>query len=372
MARRSGLFLGEMMKYKSVRSHDDRKRFWQSLVAALETALGVERFGSIVADVRSSGVNTPLPLAVDADVERFFGRLGCFAPVGAAPDIDAEILLLAESIGRTPAMVSVLVRMYAAGLYGIFPEGICGNPPHCSECGVTKFCAAFHAPRSKPDRSASLRAEAVLRGEFGSKVEPKDVLALILGGGRVTPESAVVASDLLERYGSLRRLTQTTLGELERFANITPGQAARVAGAAVFARMLADEKRRLGAVVRSGQDFFDLYHERLRDETQESFFIILLDAKNRIMRDDQIAKGTLESVSVSPRDVFSAVIREGAFAVVCIHNHPSGDPTPSPEDELLTERLSDAAQILQIRFLDHVIIGDGAYVSFMEEGIMPE
>ena len=355
----------------AIQSDDDLRRFWKGLTESIERSLGSELFGAIVSDVRQSGVATPLPLADDPDTLRFLGRLGVIPHHGDSSGGAVFLARLSSAVERTGALTSVLVRLFASGLYGSWPDGMCGMPPHCSDCGVSRFCQTFHAPRIPPATARAHRADALLRGALGAAVGPEDILALVLGGGRATDQTMSVASDLLSRYGSFRRLSQATLGELERFAGITPGQAARVAACAAFSKYLSEEKRRIGASVRSGRDFFELYHERLRDEPQESFFIVLLDTRNRIIRDEQAAKGTLESVVVSPRDVFAAAIREGARAIVCIHNHPSGDPTPSPEDKKLTAQIASAARILQICFLDHIIIGDGAYTSFVDEGLMP-
>ena len=95
---------------------------------------------------------------------------------------------------------------------------------------------------------------------------------------------------------------------------------------------------------------------------------MLLDAKNRVMRDEAISEGSLTSSLVHPREVFATAIRESAGGLVCVHNHPSGDPEPSPEDMDITRRLCAVGELVGIRVLDHVVIGDGRYVSFLDRG----
>lgn len=116
----------------------------------------------------------------------------------------------------------------------------------------------------------------------------------------------------------------------------------------------------------------DLYNEveRLRYKKQEHFVAILLDAKNRVMRTVEIHVGTLTASLVGPREVFRQAIREGASSLIVAHNHPSGDPTPSPEDIEVTRRLVDVGKILDIPVLDHLIVGDPATISLRRRGLL--
>ena len=97
--------------------------------------------------------------------------------------------------------------------------------------------------------------------------------------------------------------------------------------------------------------------------------MILLDGKNRPIKDVRVSEGTLTASLVHPREVFVPVIEESAAAIVLVHNHPSGDPTPSAEDIAITQRLREVGEIMGVRVLDHVVIGDGRYVSFADEGL---
>src|SRR5439155_19420771 len=123
-----------------------------------------------------------------------------------------------------------------------------------------------------------------------------------------------------------------------------------------------------GTRIGSSRDLFDYYYPRLRDLRHEVFKIILLDAKHAILRDATVSEGSLTLSIVHPREVFTLAVKESAAAVIFLHNHPSGDPTPSQEDHVLTARLVSAGEVLGIRVLDHLVVGDGRYVSFADQG----
>jgi DNA repair protein RadC len=119
-----------------------------------------------------------------------------------------------------------------------------------------------------------------------------------------------------------------------------------------------------------GRDFYDHYHLRLRDLRKEVFIVVLLDNKNRLIHEDFISEGSLTETLVHPREVFANAISRRAAAVAMVHNHPSGDPDPSPADKSMTKRLQSVADLVGIRLLDHVVIGDGSFISFMENGFL--
>ncbi|HEY7586129.1 MAG TPA: JAB domain-containing protein [Candidatus Deferrimicrobiaceae bacterium] len=119
--------------------------------------------------------------------------------------------------------------------------------------------------------------------------------------------------------------------------------------------------------IRSASDVFDRYRYLLADYPVEVFLVLLLDVKNRRMHDIRVSTGILNGSLIHPREVFAPAVRERAASVLLVHNHPSGDPAPSPEDREVTKRLRSAGGIVGIAVLDHVIIGDGSFYSFREE-----
>jgi len=128
--------------------------------------------------------------------------------------------------------------------------------------------------------------------------------------------------------------------------------------------------RAAGTRFRTSEDIFRHYYPRLGHLRQELFVVMLLDARNRLIRDVTISQGSLTEAVVHPREVFIPVLRESAAAIVLIHNHPSGDPSPSQSDIELTRRLQATAEVMGIRLLDHVIIGREGYASFVDRGLL--
>jgi DNA repair protein RadC len=116
---------------------------------------------------------------------------------------------------------------------------------------------------------------------------------------------------------------------------------------------------------------FEHYAQKLSGVKKERFYCLLLDTRNRFLHDERVSEGTLTASLVHPREAFRAAVREAASAVIFVHNHPSGDPSPSREDVELTSRLAEAGKILGIRVLDHVIVADDGWYSFSDQGELP-
>jgi DNA repair protein RadC len=135
-------------------------------------------------------------------------------------------------------------------------------------------------------------------------------------------------------------------------------------------RRLAEDAREEGVPLRSPRDVYEAFAPRLQDLPVEEFHIAVLDAQHRLERDITVTRGILNSSLVHPREVFREAIAERAAAIVLVHNHPSGDPTPSTDDRLVTEQLVAAGRVLDIPVHDHVVVGRGRYVSFAEAGLL--
>jgi len=199
-----------------------------------------------------------------------------------------------------------------------------------------------------------------------------ELLALILRTGDAASQTSALDHGrmLLTRFGSLRELAGATIGELCELRGIGPAKAAELLAVFQIARRFATQALRPGDRFTSSAEVFRHYHERLRDRRKEVFLALLLDSKNRVLREVQVSEGSLTASIVHPREVFAPVVRESAAAVLFIHNHPSGDPTPSREDLEITTRLREAGELMGVRVLDHIIIGSGDYVSFVDRGLM--
>jgi len=200
-----------------------------------------------------------------------------------------------------------------------------------------------------------------------------ELLALVLRtGDAAAGKSAIdLGRQLLELFGgNLRELAQAELHELQQIKGLGLAKAASIKAAFTLGSRF--QARRLEMLERftSPSQVFDFFHHELRDSRKELFLTLLLDGKNRITRKVEISIGSLNQSIVHPREVFAPAVRESAAAVIFIHNHPSGDPAPSREDREITRRLKEAGEILGIRVLDHIIIGDGSYFSFVESGLL--
>lgn len=213
--------------------------------------------------------------------------------------------------------------------------------------------------------------EKIIR--FGGEVLSKaELLSVIIRTGNAGRDMTALdqARRLMCGAGSLRRLSRMSMSELCAFKGIGPAKAAQIRAALEFGRRFTGERIPLGEQFRSSRDTFQHYHERLRDEKKEKFYVVLLDVKNRKLGEIKVSEGSLTASIVHPREVFEPAIRESAAAVIFVHNHPSGDPGPSTDDIDLTRRLMGVASLLGIHLLDHVIVGDGRYVSFADEGLL--
>ena len=195
-----------------------------------------------------------------------------------------------------------------------------------------------------------------------------ELLALLLRTGGPGLDALAVAGVLLRRHGGLRGLARVGHRELWASPGIGPAKSATLLAALELARRLAARRLRAGAVVRGPADVYRHFYPRLRDATQERFHVVLLDGRHRVMRDEVVSQGTLTASLVHPREVFRPALREAAAAVILVHNHPSGDPTPSQEDRDVTARLEQAGEILGVRVLDHVVVAESGYCSLREQG----
>jgi DNA repair protein RadC len=173
----------------------------------------------------------------------------------------------------------------------------------------------------------------------------------------------------LHRQGSLRALVDAPVRVLRATPGIGPARAAMVQAVGELARRYAAQRLARGAPLRTSAEVYRHCGERLAALRKEQFHVILLDGKNRPIKDVRVSEGTLTASLVHPREVFVPVIEESAAAIILVHNHPSGDPTPSAEDIAITERLREVGELMGVRVLDHVVIGDGRYVSFSDEGL---
>jgi DNA repair protein RadC len=195
-----------------------------------------------------------------------------------------------------------------------------------------------------------------------------ELLALVLRTGDRKNDASTIARAALDRFGGLVGLAAATGPALEAMPGLGPAKSASLRAAIELARRILDEPLERGQPIRSPADVQRHFRGRLRDFQRESFHVLLLDGRHRLITTEEVSVGTLTASLVHPREVFRDAIRNAAAALVLVHNHPSGDPSPSIEDRSVTERLRSAGILLGIRVLDHVIVAKSGYFSFRETG----
>jgi DNA repair protein RadC len=200
-----------------------------------------------------------------------------------------------------------------------------------------------------------------------------ELLALLLGNGKAERRAHALAVALLDDFGGVHGLTRAGTGEISERCGVSPIQAARIAAANELGkRLFAAASRRDGEAF-SDADVVDAWaRPRLATLEHEELWGLALDGRNRLRAARRIAVGGLHGIHVLPRDPLRAMLREGASAFVLVHNHPSGDATPSDDDLRFTERIAAAAEVVSTPLLDHVVIGSPGYTSLLNAGLMPE
>ena len=198
-----------------------------------------------------------------------------------------------------------------------------------------------------------------------------ELLAILLGTGTGGHTALDLAAGLLDvGGGSLRRVAMRPRAELLQTGGIGPGKGARLLAAFEIATRLSGEERPTAPRIRDPEDVVRLFQSRLRDLQVEEFHLLALDSQSQVLRSVLVTRGLLNSSLVHPREVFRAAIAEAAAGIIVVHNHPSGDPTPSGEDRTVTRQLAEAGRLLDLPLYDHVIIGGDRFVSLATLGLL--
>ena len=197
-----------------------------------------------------------------------------------------------------------------------------------------------------------------------------ELLAILLRSGTQQQNVMELANHLLSQHGGLRGVAGLSVHELSEIHGIGPAKAAQIKAAIEFGRRLVAASPEERTKISSPHDVYNQVGPALRDENREHFIALLLDTKNGLLRQITISVGDLSSSLVHPREVFAPAVRYSAASLIVAHNHPSGDPSPSPEDVQVTARLVEAGELLGIALLDHIVVGDLKWVSLKEKGLM--
>jgi DNA repair protein RadC len=213
-------------------------------------------------------------------------------------------------------------------------------------------------PRERLDHSG---AESLRDGEL---------LAILFRTGTRELNAVALADRVLSHFQSLRGVARASIEEICQVKGIGRVKAIEIKAALELGKRLAQFKEEARACIRRSEDVFELLKLDFREAETEQFKTLLLNTRNEVLRTVEVSSGGLDATLALPRDVFRQAVREGAHGVIVCHNHPSGNPEPSPDDMRLTKRLAEAAEVIGLRFLDHVVFGYDSYVSFKDRGLM--
>ena len=306
---------------------------------------------------------------------RFLFRYGVL-DAGASPDeqqktFTALLGRMCRTSGDAPGVIGAWVAAFALGEYGVFADGVCGETPRCPECPLCDSCRFLCGGARAIQVSGAALAQTLSASETQRLVRPRaaELLAFLLSEGRGGAAALARTEALLRALGGLRGVLAAPAQDL-RIAGLDPAGVARLRAVAELFGLWVEEEQPGRKAFTKGKDFFEHYRLRVRGLKKERFYVVCLDQQNRLLGDELVSEGTLTQALVHPREVFGPAIRMQAAAVAVVHNHPSGSPRPSLEDKTLTTQLRQAADLLGIRLLDHVIVGDGTYTSFVEEGLL--
>ncbi len=211
--------------------------------------------------------------------------------------------------------------------------------------------------------------------EYGAAcLSDAELLAIILGTGPRQENVVDTARRMIAHFGGIERLSEQGLGALLRVRGIGRVKAARITAAMELGVRVVEQRlgKRLRNVFHASIDIYNAYSARLTGLRQELFLVIGLNVKNQVIRETTVAMGTIDECRVEPREVFRPLIAEAAARAILVHNHPSGDPTPSTYDVTLTRRLVRVGELVGIPILDHIIIGRLYHVSLRDLGLIME
>ncbi len=197
-----------------------------------------------------------------------------------------------------------------------------------------------------------------------------ELVAILLRTGSSKESALGLANRLLCHFEGLRGIAQATVEQLSAVNGMGLAKAAQVKAAFELGKRLAVSSEEARPAIGSPADAASLVMEELRHQDREHFLALFLDARNRVIARSIISIGSLQSNIVHPREVFKEAMARSAASLIVLHNHPSGDPSPSEDDRLITARLKEAGNLIGIPLLDHIIIGAGKFVSLKEKGAL--
>ncbi|NLN69770.1 MAG: DNA repair protein RadC [Chloroflexi bacterium] len=213
------------------------------------------------------------------------------------------------------------------------------------------------------DIEQSQRPRERLEQQGAHVLNDAELLAILLRVGMQGASAVQIGQQLLYRFEGLEGLKKATFTELCQIDGVGPAKAAQIKAAIELGARIARKQPEDRVLITSPQDAADLVQYKMAHLEQEELWVLLLDTRNRHIRTEQLYRGSLNASTVRPAEIYKAGIRHNAASLLLVHNHPSGDPAPSPEDIYLTRTLIEAGKMLELPILDHVVIGAKGFVS---------
>ena len=209
-----------------------------------------------------------------------------------------------------------------------------------------------------------------LMRQGAASLSNQELIAILLRTGTKQESVLVLANRILSSFDKIQDLKDVTIEELVKVKGVGSAKAVQILAAAEIGKRIYRKHSEGRYTIRSPEDAAAYLMTDMTSLTQEHFVVLFLNVKNEILHKQTIFIGSLNSSIVHPRDIFREAVKRSAASIICAHNHPSGNPSPSPEDIDVTKRLLEAGALMGIELLDHVIIGDHQFISLKEKGYM--
>jgi DNA repair protein RadC len=197
-----------------------------------------------------------------------------------------------------------------------------------------------------------------------------ELLAIVLGSGTKSESALQLAQRILKEAGDFQTLSNMSIRELREFNGIGLAKAAQLKASLELARRYTGRMEQKKPKFSNSRTVFEYFAPNFRGKQHEEFWVLVLDAKNKLLIEAIVSKGTLMASIVHPREIFQIAIKNAGASIIILHNHPSGDPDPSSEDRKVTQQIAEAGKLLAIPLLDHVIVGMNQYYSFKDSGLL--
>lgn len=204
---------------------------------------------------------------------------------------------------------------------------------------------------------------------FGaSALSNEELIAIVLRTGVKDVSVKELACNVIKEIGNINMLPNISLSKLAKIKGVGEAKAITLFASIELGKRVYEENDLSGVIINNTEKVYKYYHSRLYHLNQENFIVLFLDIKKKLIKDKTLFIGTIDQSIVHPREIFKEAYLAGASFIICLHNHPSGVPSPSNSDILLTQNIKNISEMMLIPLLDHIIIGKNSYYSFLEHG----